>query len=138
MNMTENSYNIEYGDKIKVRDPDDFMGEKTIDSVRFKIVDRVGGTMGGYISNNDTAHITSMRSIPQGVSHEDSEKYKKRGFFKGALTFLKGRRIKSIVINLQSSDTREAIKRLISTGLLKNPREMAGGSFDSHPTKFDI
>jgi hypothetical protein len=43
-----------------------------------------------------------------------------------------------VTINLQSTDSREAIKRLISNGILANPRHYTGLSIDEHPTTFDI
>jgi hypothetical protein len=46
--------------------------------------------------------------------------------------------VKTININLQSADSRTTIKKLINSGMLKNPRHVWGISVDEYPTTFDV
>lgn len=104
---------------------------------KWEIKDTIGGRAYGYIEG-DNALIIGMTSSPLGTSYGEMDKFKRRGFLTGIIDTLKKNGIKSIQINIQSSDTRNAMKRLIDKGVVKNPRLMRGISVDEHPSKFDI
>lgn len=80
-----------------------------------------------YIKQGDTARIWDVRAVVP-----------KSGFFTSALLQLKKEGIKTIIINLQSSNMREALIRLVKSNKLLNPRNMIGISVDEHPSTFDL
>lgn len=102
------------------------------------ITDALGGR--AYIERSgDTARIIDIQSVPFGKRYTPEEDgFKKRGFFKGVLNSLREHGVRTITVKLQSQDTRAALKRLVETGILANPRDMMGISVDQHPTTFDI
>jgi hypothetical protein len=111
---------------------------ETIPITVFNYSDDIGGRAHGIIKNN-IAGIAGMDSIPREFKyHPDSENYKRRGFFKALLKELYLHGFKTIHIGLQSSDTRNAVKKLLASGILKNPRDVTGLSVDEHPKTFDI
>ena len=116
--------------------PSDFLYEQK--GSRIDITDSIGGR--AYIElKNGIAHIIDIKSVPRDKAYSPEEdNFKRRGFFKGILKELRDHGIRSIHISLQSQDTRKALKRMVETGILKNPRDMAGISIDEYPTTFDI
>ena len=87
----------------------------------------------------DIARIIGINSVPRSKKYSPEEdNFKKRGFFRGVLKSLKNHGINTIKINLQSHDSRAALKRLVETGDLENPRDDMGISVDRYPTTFDI
>lgn len=85
-----------------------------------------GGTL-KYMRSGNVARIWRVNAaIP------------KSGFFTNALSQLKNDGIKTITINVQSSNMRNALKSLVDKGILSNPRDMIGISVDEHPSTFDI
>ncbi len=115
---------------------DEKIGEKEYQQFNYK--DDLGGVAFGTIEfskGNKVAQIISMRSQPYG---SDDINLKRRGFFRGLINQLKKDNVQSIKINLQSSDTRNALIKLVNDGTLSNPRELTGVSVDEHPTLFDI
>jgi hypothetical protein len=125
--------------KVKVYD-DDLNDDviKNIPITVFNYSDDIGGKAHGTIKDH-IAGIAGMDSIPREFKyHPDSENYKRRGFFKALLKELYIHGFKTIHIGLQSSDTRNAVKKLLASGILKNPRDVGGLSVDEHPKTFDI
>jgi hypothetical protein len=119
---------------------DDITDEKIgeVEYQQFKYNDDLGGVAFGNIEiskGNKIAQIISMRSQPHGSNDIN---LKRRGFFRGLINQLKKDNVQSIKINLQSSDTRNALIKLVNDGTLSNPRELTGVSTDKHPTLFDI
>lgn len=115
---------------------DEKIGEENYESWRYG--DEIGGTAFGdfkIINDIKVAYIIGMKSQPDGVT---GDTFKRRGFFRDLIKNLKNNDVESIVIRLQSSDTRKALSRLVNDGTLINPREMTGVSVDLHPTWFDI
>lgn len=125
----------------KVKDYDDMLGDEIENEVPytgFEYKDILGGNAYGEIVN-DNASIVGMNSVPSELRYSDEEsKYKKRGFFKDLIRELYIHGIRTITINMQSSDTRKAVERLLNTNVLMNPRNYGGLSVDQHPRTFDI
>jgi len=125
----------------KVKDYDDITGDdivKEVSYTHFDYKDIIGGRAFGEISN-DNASIVGMDSVPSEYRFTaDESKYKKRGFFKDLIKELYIHGIRTITINMQSSDTRKAVERLMNNNVLMNPRNYRGLSDDQHPTVFDI
>jgi hypothetical protein len=85
------------------------------------------------------ARIIDIQSVPFGKRYTPEEdSFKKRGFFRGVLKTLSEHGVRTITVRLQSQDTRAALKRLVETGALINPRDIAGISVNEYPTTFDI
>lgn len=115
-------------------EPEFFM----VDVNTFKYSDALGGTAFGDIKNG-IANINQMNSVPSEFRNTpDGSKYKRRGFFKGFLIELYHHGIKTIHLGLQSTDTRNMIKKLLNNKILINPRDHGGVSIDEHPKTFDI
>ena len=80
-----------------------------------------------------------MSSVPFDKKFKPEEgQFKRRGFLTNIISSVKDLGHKTITVNLQSQDTRQALKALVKKGVLINPRDMAGISIDEHPTTFDI
>ena len=58
--------------------------------------------------------------------------------YERVLTKLKEQGIETISIKLQSEDSSKAIEKLVEKGVLINPRDKMGSSFDERNTTFDI
>lgn len=102
------------------------------------ITDDVGGRA-QIVVREGIPSIVDIQSVPFGKRYTDEEdSFKKRGFFKGVIKTLKEHGFKSVRVRLQSTDTRAALKRMVETGILMNPRDIAGLSVDEYPTTFDI
>lgn len=85
------------------------------------------GSEVSYVTDGDVARIWNAKSVPP-----------QQGFFTNAIKELSRRGFKSIIINIQSSNMREVLRRLVKKGVLKNPRDYVGISVDEHPSTFDI
>lgn len=102
------------------------------------IRDELGGEAQIKI-NGDVAQIIGLNSVPFNKRYSPEEgSFKKRGFFRNVLKALKDHGIRTIKVRLQSTDSRAALKRLVDTGDLMNPRDIRGLSVDEYPTTFDI
>lgn len=102
------------------------------------ITDDVGGEA-QIRRDGDVARIIGIHSVPPSKKYtEEEDNFKKRGFFRGVLKSLKDHGIRTIKVRLQSPDSRAALKRLVETGTLANPRDERGLSVDRYQTTFDI
>jgi hypothetical protein len=111
---------------------------KEVPYTHFEYKDIIGGNAVGELIN-DTAHIVGMDSVPSEYRFTaDESKYKKRGFFKDLIKELYIHGVRTIIISIQSSDTRKAVGRLLNSNVLMNPRNYRGLSVDQFPTVFDI
>jgi len=100
--------------------------------------DSLGGSALVNIAG-DTARIIRIHSVPEESKFtEEANSFKRRGFFKAVIRELARRGVQTIKVRLQSSDSRAALKRMVETGVLRNPRDIAGISVDEYPTTFDI
>lgn len=112
--------------------------EKSVSYTSFNYNDAIGGRAYGEI-HDDNARIIGMNSVPSEKMFSAEEgKYKRRGFFKDLIRELFIHGIRTISINMQSTDTRNAVKRLLDSNVLMNPRNYGGTSMDEHPRTFDI
>ncbi len=84
----------------------------------------------------DVAYIQGI-SAPK-VNNNTIEPKRGTKTYERVLKELYDKGLSKVVINMQSTDSREALKRLISNGILTNPRGFTGLSIDEHPTTFDI
>jgi len=101
--------------------------------------DDLGGRAVGTIkieNGKKVANIIQMNSQP--FDKIGTEELKKRGFFSDLIKELKKDGVETLRINLQSEDTRNAVKRLIEKGVLKNPRSYKGISVDEYPSTFSL
>lgn len=111
---------------------------KDVSYTGFKYSDIIGGKAYGEIVD-DNARIIGMNSVPSEFKYSaDEYKFKRRGFFKDLIRELYIHGIRTITINIQSSDTRKAVDRLLNSNVLMNPRNYGGSSGNSHPRTFDI
>jgi hypothetical protein len=102
------------------------------------ITDELGGEA-QIKRNGNVAQIIGISSVPFSKKYTPEEgNFKKRGFFRGVLESLHEHGIRTIKVRLQSQDSRAALKRLVETGDLINPRDIRGLSIDEYPTTFDI
>jgi hypothetical protein len=103
-----------------------------------RIKDELGGEA-QILREGDVARIISIESVPFGKRYSPEEgNFKKRGFFRAVIKSLRDHGIRTIKVRLQSQDSRVALKRLVETGALINPRDIKGLSVDEYPTTFDI
>lgn len=116
---------------------DDVSDEKigTEEFKKFDIKFEDGANAYGKIIK-DVAYIQSINA-PK-VNDKTIEPKRGTKTYERVLKELFDKNITKVTINLQSSDSREAIKRLLSKGILMNPRNYTGLSIDEHPTMFDI
>jgi len=125
----------------KVKEYDDDIGDDVVKDVSytgFKYSDIIGGKAYGEIVD-DNARIIGMNSVPSEFKYSaDEYKFKRRGFFKDLIRELYIHGIRTITINIQSSDTRKAVERLLNSNVLMNPRNYTGRSEDLRPKTFDI
>lgn len=125
----------------KVKEYDDITGDdivKDVSYTHFEYSDIIGGKAYGEIVD-DNARIIGMNSVPSEFKYSaDEYKFKRRGFFKDLIRELYIHGIRTITINIQSSDTRKAVERLLNSNVLMNPRNYTGSSEDLHPKTFDI
>lgn len=94
-----------------------------------------GATSYGKIINN-VAYISNI----QAPKLNDKTIEPKRGTktYERVLNELYNKGVREVVIQMQSSDSRVAIKKMIDRDVLKNPTNYTGLIIDEHPTKFDI
>lgn len=104
----------------------------------WRVKDDLGGEAYGNIVDG-VASIIGMESVPPSKRYtNEAPGLKRRGFFRSLIKTLQANGARSIEINMQSADTQAAVRRLLQTGELINPREMRGSSLNEHPTLFDI
>jgi hypothetical protein len=99
----------------------------------WRVKDDLGGEAYGNIVDG-VASIIGMESVPPSKRYtNEAPGLKRRGFFRSLIKTLQANGARSIEINMQSADTQAAVRRLLQTGELINPREMRGSSLNEHP-----
>jgi hypothetical protein len=118
---------------IKDEVTDEKIGEKKYQSFSIDFED--GARAIGTIENG----VASISGI-NAPKAEGSAIEPKRGTktYERVISKLKESGVKTISVKLQSTDSEKAIDKLVEKGILTNPRDIRGGSFNQRPTTFDI
>lgn len=118
---------------IKDEVTDEKIGEKKYQ--KFNIDFEDGARAFGTIENG----VASISGI-NAPKAKGSVIKPKRGTktYERVISKLKESGVKTISVKLQSTDSEKAIDKLVEKGVLTNPRDIMGGSFNQRPTTFDI